>query len=345
MFEGALLDSSPTRAPVLTTRHCLISAGVAVLVATAAWVLLPQLFYMPGPRALVASAVVLGSVGGLWALMLCYVGADARQLRLPFAWWLLLILLLNLPAFLFYLVYSAARTGNWKRATVPCAYILQVVLIGLLVLYPLIRMDALPKVWSTIEVPSPPLGGPPPGPHIVRGARRQRVTLQVLLETPPAIPPTIKNVQDEPLPPEENPGSGPWVPGAIPGGAGGVPGGILGSIGLGASAPTPPPQRAPVSQPKVIRVGGRVIAAKALYQPTPDYPPLAKMARIQGVVRLQAIIGKDGTVQDLKALSGHPWLIAAAIEAVQHWRYQPTLLNGEPVEVLTEIDVTFRLAE
>lgn len=63
------------------------------------------------------------------------------------------------------------------------------------------------------------------------------------------------------------------------------------------------------------------------------------------MVRLQAMIGKDGTVQDLKALSGHPWLVGAAIAAVQHWRYQPTLLNGEPVEVLTEIDVTFRLAE
>ncbi len=88
-----------------------------------------------------------------------------------------------------------------------------------------------------------------------------------------------------------------------------------------------------------------MIAARAIYQPTPDYPPLAKMARIQGVVRLQAIIGKDGTVQDLKALSGHPMLVGAAIAAVQHWRYQPTLLNGEPVEVLTEIDVNFRLEE
>ncbi|MBZ5561231.1 MAG: energy transducer TonB [Acidobacteriia bacterium] len=279
--------------------------------------------------------------------MLCYVRVDARQLRLPVAWWVGLILLLNLPAFILYLAYSAAKTGNWKRATVPSAYILQVALIGLLVLYPLMRMDALPKVWSIPVVPpAPPPAGPPPGARVVRSAPRQRVSLKTLLATPPSIPRTIAQIHEAPLPPEDTPESGPWVPGAIPGGpGGGVLGSMIGSIGWGTAAPAPPPRRAAVPHPKVIRVGGQVIAAKAIYQPTPDYPPLAKMARIQGMVRLQAMIGKDGTVQDLKALSGHPWLVGAAIAAVQHWRYQPTLLNGEPVEVLTEIDVTFRLAE
>jgi len=85
--------------------------------------------------------------------------------------------------------------------------------------------------------------------------------------------------------------------------------------------------------------------AKLIFQPKPEYPQLAKMARIQGVVRLEAIISKDGTIQDLKTLSGHPLLIKAAYEAVQRWRYQPTLLNGEPVEVVTEIDVNFTLSE
>jgi protein TonB len=69
------------------------------------------------------------------------------------------------------------------------------------------------------------------------------------------------------------------------------------------------------------------------------------MARIQGTVRLEAIISKDGTIQDLHTVSGHPLLIKAAIEAVSRWRYQPTLLNGEPVEVVTEVDVNFTLAE
>jgi len=85
--------------------------------------------------------------------------------------------------------------------------------------------------------------------------------------------------------------------------------------------------------------------AKLLFQPKPEYPPLAKMARIQGTVRLEAVISKDGTIQDLKVVSGHPLLVKAALEAVQRWRYQPTLLNGEPVEVITEIDVNFTLAE
>jgi protein TonB len=77
----------------------------------------------------------------------------------------------------------------------------------------------------------------------------------------------------------------------------------------------------------------------------PDYPPLARMARIQGTVRLEAVISTDGRIQNLRVLAGHPLLVNAALEAVARWRYQPTLLNGEPVEVVTEIDVNFTLAE
>jgi protein TonB len=82
-----------------------------------------------------------------------------------------------------------------------------------------------------------------------------------------------------------------------------------------------------------------------IFQPRFEYPALAKMARIQGVVRLEAVISRDGTIQSLKVISGHPLLIKAALDAVQRWRYQPTLLNGQPVEVATEIDVNFALAE
>jgi protein TonB len=86
-------------------------------------------------------------------------------------------------------------------------------------------------------------------------------------------------------------------------------------------------------------------AAKYIYQPNPQYPPLAVQARIQGTVRLGAIIGKDGTVQDLKVLSGHPFLVKPAMQAVANWRYEPWLLNGMPVEVETEIEVKFKLRE
>ena len=131
------------------------------------------------------------------------------------------------------------------------------------------------------------------------------------------------------------------VPGGVPGGSsGGVIGGIIGGVG---NAPPPPPPKA--ATPKRIRVGGQVESAKLIFQPKPEYPPLAKMARIQGTVRLEALISKDGSIANLKAISGHPLLLKSALEAVQRWRYQPTLLNGEPVEVVTEIDVNFTLAE
>ena len=73
------------------------------------------------------------------------------------------------------------------------------------------------------------------------------------------------------------------------------------------------------------------------------YPPLARQTRISGTVRLHAIIGKDGTVHELEVMNGHPLLVQAALEAVRQWRYKPTLLNGEPVEVDTTIDVIFSL--
>ena len=133
------------------------------------------------------------------------------------------------------------------------------------------------------------------------------------------------------------------VVGGVPGGqAGGVLGGIIGGVTGGPPPPPPPPK---AQTPQRIRVGGQVEAAKLIYKPTPEYPPLAKMARIQGTVRLEAVIAKDGTIQDLKVLSGHPLLVKAALDAVKQWRYQPTLLNGEPVEVVTEIDVNFTLAD
>ena len=78
---------------------------------------------------------------------------------------------------------------------------------------------------------------------------------------------------------------------------------------------------------------------------TPVYPPLAKQARIQGQVRFTAIIGKDGSIQNLQIVSGHPLLVPAAQDAVRQWLYRPTLLNGEPVEVITQIDVNFTLSQ
>ena len=106
----------------------------------------------------------------------------------------------------------------------------------------------------------------------------------------------------------------------------------------------PPVKEKPVT-PKRITIGGNVQQAKLVRQPKPVYPPLAKQARISGVVHLAAVISKDGTIQDLKVISGHPLLIPSALEAVKQWVYQPTQLNGEPVEVSTQIDVNFTLSQ
>jgi protein TonB len=94
-----------------------------------------------------------------------------------------------------------------------------------------------------------------------------------------------------------------------------------------------------------IRLGGNVLQAKLISEPMPTYPPLARQARIQGNVVLHAIISKDGHVEQLSVISGHPLLIQAALDAVRQWRYQPTMLNGDPVEVDTTITVTFTMGE
>src|SRR5207245_2999650 len=103
-----------------------------------------------------------------------------------------------------------------------------------------------------------------------------------------------------------------------------------------AVAKAPPPQRVPVSQ--------GVSQALLIRNVQPAYPPLARQARIQGQVVLQAEISKDGSIENLRLISGHPMLAPAAIEAVKQWRYKPYLLNGEPVAVETTVQVNFTLA-
>ncbi len=118
------------------------------------------------------------------------------------------------------------------------------------------------------------------------------------------------------------------------------------------ATPSPTPTSMPVPgssagtvTPTRIRVGGNVQQAKLIRQPKPIYPSLAKQARIQGIVRLTVIIGKDGVVKTMQLITGHPLLVPAAMEAVKQWVYQPTLVNGEPVEVITQADVYFTLSQ
>jgi periplasmic protein TonB len=128
------------------------------------------------------------------------------------------------------------------------------------------------------------------------------------------------------------------VPGGVPGGvAGGAMNGVLGGI-VGGSLPPPK-----VAAPQKIRVSSGVVAGNKISGANPTYPAIAKTARIQGQVVLQATISKAGTITGLHAVSGPPMLYQSAIDAVQQWRYKPYILNGEAVEVETTIQVNFTL--
>jgi TonB family protein len=114
------------------------------------------------------------------------------------------------------------------------------------------------------------------------------------------------------------------------------------SFSMSTAVPALPPA---ADGTKRINIGGNVQQAKLISQPKPAYPPLAKQAHIQGVVHLSALIGKEGNVINLAVISGHPLLIPSALDAVQQWVYHTTLLNGEPVEVVTQIDVNYTLSD
>jgi periplasmic protein TonB len=122
----------------------------------------------------------------------------------------------------------------------------------------------------------------------------------------------------------------------------GIPGGIgnvIDSVGTGRPAVVKP--RAPTS----LKVSSGVMAGNLLAKTLPQYPAIPKSAGIQGTVVLQATISKSGSIQNLRVISGHPMLQQAALDAVRSWRYKPYLLNGEPVEVETTINVVFNLGE
>src|SRR5216684_3357529 len=106
----------------------------------------------------------------------------------------------------------------------------------------------------------------------------------------------------------------------------------------------PPTKEAHIHSPR-LKQGGAVTAAHLINRVQPVYPPLARQTRISGAVRLHAIIGKDGNVLQLEVLSGHPLLVQSALDAVRQWKYSPVLLEGDPVEVDTTIDVIYSLAE
>jgi protein TonB len=238
-------------------------------------------------------------------------------------------------------------TKTKTKYTVLMSFVLECVGIGILILIPLIYTNTLPatQLMSYLVAPPPP-PPPPPPPAVVKVQKvvPREFDAGKLLQ-PKAIPKNVAIIKEDDTPPAAISGVVGGVPGGVPGGSvGGVIGGIISAAPV---APPPPPKvEAPKpAAPQRIRVGGNVQKAMQLFTPSPVYPPLAKQARIQGVVKLNAVISKEGAIEQLTVVSGHPLLIPSALEAVKKWRYKPTLLNSEPVEVITQIDVNFTLTQ
>jgi len=345
MFENTLLESSPRRSPVLRRIHFLISTFLGVVVFALCLRRLPAVLVLAAPHAILAAGAIAGTATALQVLMLCYVWADTRHHELIVWPWLATTLMLSLPGFLLYLIYAAAKSGDWKRAAIPLAYMAETLFVSILTLAPLVYTQALPKSLSTMQVHIGPPPGPPPAQAVASQVRPAHHEGLNPLEAPPSIPVGVQRIVEAPEPPEEALVTGSWVPGAITGSGSQEEPGILGGMAGGTQPPPPPPETHSPARTRIIHVGGQVIAAQGVYQPNPVYPSLAIAARVQGTVVLEAVIGKDGRVEGLKVVSGPALLIRAALDAVKTWRYQPTLLNGEPVEVQTEISVNFALAQ
>jgi protein TonB len=214
-------------------------------------------------------------------------------------------------------------------------------LVVVLVLIPLLFTEALPRTQlSTFLVAPPPPPPPPPPPAAVPIQVVHKVQSEIIngqLRTPTKIPEKVQMIKEDEAPP---PMMASGVVGGVPGGVpGGQMGGVLGSIISTANAPV-----VHVATPQRVRVSQGVTSGLLVHQVKPNYPPLARTARIQGAVLLQAEISKNGDIENLHAISGHPMLIPAALEAVKQWKYRPYYLNGEPVAVETQIQVNFSLS-
>lgn len=246
----------------------------------------------------------------------------------------------------------SGKSRKWW--TIPLAVLGEILIIGILILIPLFYTQVLPtpELVAALTLPPPPLPPPPPAPPAAAHPMPRHVETQPrvfklnTLVAPKVIP--KETVIGSSIEPQiaDNAGVPGGVPGGIPGGVvGGTVGGVFGGVAA-AAPPPPPPPPAPKAAPQPARlaVGGQVQAAKLIHEVMPQFPRMAHEARIAGVVRLKAVIAKDGTVEDLSVISGHPFLVPAALDAVKQWVYKPTFLNGKPIEVSTEVDVTFTLA-
>jgi periplasmic protein TonB len=235
------------------------------------------------------------------------------------------------------LIESGGRLKTARGKTTFFSFILEAIIVGILILIPLMFTEALPKAMTMTFLAAPPPPPPPPPPpaavKIVKQVETDIVNNQ--LRTPTKIPQKVQIIKEDEAPP---PSAG--VVGGVPGG---VPGGQMNGVIGGIISSTP------VAVPKVavqrVRVSSGVTAGLLVRKVEPQYPQMAKIARVQGAVVLAALIGKDGTIQNLHVVStASPLLNQAALDAVKQWKYKPYILNGEPVEVDTNVTVNFTLS-
>ena len=227
--------------------------------------------------------------------------------------------------------------GSQSWYTVPLSIVVHALLVAIVVIVPLMATDVIPAPTSILTaVVAPPLPDPPPMP-VERRVAPERVTSTE--QRMPSVPPgpvapvnpgdtLAKEAAGPPLPPGR-----PEI--GVPPDFGETSSGRSPIVGI----PTPP---APVPSGPV-RPGGVVKYPEKVRDVRPIYPKLAADSKVEGRVIIEAIIGIDGRVNDAKVLRSIPLLDRAALEAVQQWRFTPTLLNGVPVPVIITITVDFKL--
>jgi periplasmic protein TonB len=196
---------------------------------------------------------------------------------------------------------------------------------------------------TLLVAPSPPPPAPPPAAAIKSQSPKRVFISEGKLLAPTYIPKQIARIKEAPLESDALAGVPGGVPGGIPGGQlGGVIGGVIGGV-LNTGAKPMPPSTGKSRTP--LRVGGQVRQPRVILKTQPEYPALAREARIQGDVTIDAILDEEGNIVDLKAISGHPFLYQAALNALKKWKYEPTYLNDKPIAVEMTVTVTFQLSQ
>ena len=227
---------------------------------------------------------------------------------------------------------------SWTTLT---SFAVQAVVIAALLVLPLWRTVGLPPARV---LPTPvTLSAPPPVGPIVQHQNMGMIVPHSLDENvivaPREIPRDIPTIDEASVPPQISPSPS----GTRDGTGNGSGDGVWRALGDSIARPAPLPMPAPAPVDRVFR-SSDLLAGSLVRRVQPVYPALARSARIQGTVVLSAVISKAGTMENLRVVSGHPLLVAAAMEAVSQWRYRPYILNHEPIEVETQIIVSFSLS-